>query len=99
MTSLSKQRPVQEFRGLGNLKVAVWKREYEGRTFYTYGPERGYKDKHGNWKSTSSFSPAEWEAVNSLLERAKAYVATAMQTDAARQAAAEGAETPDEQAE
>jgi 4-hydroxy-3-methylbut-2-en-1-yl diphosphate synthase IspG/GcpE len=30
MTSLSKQRPVQEFRGLGNIKVAVWKREYEG---------------------------------------------------------------------
>ena len=47
MTSLSKQRPVQEFRGLGNIKVAVWKREHEGWVFYTYGPERGYKDKNG----------------------------------------------------
>ena len=85
MTSLSKQRPVQEFRGLGNIKVAVWKREYEGRTFYTYGPERGYKDKNGAWKSTSSFSPEEWEVVNGLLERARSYVETAMANDAARQ--------------
>ena len=86
MTSLSKQRPVQEFRGLGNIKVAVWKREHEGRVFYTYGPERGYKDKSGNWKSTSSFSPEEWEVVNGLLERARSYVETAMANDAARQA-------------
>lgn len=86
MTSLSKQRPVQEFRGLGNIKVAVWRREYEGRVFYTYGPERGYKDKNGNWKSTSSFSPEEWEVVNGLLERARSYVDTAMANDDARQA-------------
>ena len=92
MTSLSKQRPVQEFRGLGNLKVAVWRREYEGRVFYTYGPERGYKDKNGNWKSTSSFSPEEWQVVNDLLARAKSYVDAAMAKEAQRQADAEAAE-------
>ena len=34
MTSLAKSRPVQEARGPGNIEVAVWKREYEGRVFY-----------------------------------------------------------------
>ena len=92
MTSLTKPRPVQEFRGLGNIKVAVWKREYEGRVFYSYGPERGYKDKKGNWKSTRSFSPEEWEVVNSLLAQARSYVEAAMAKDATRQAEAEEAE-------
>ena len=55
---------------------------HEGRVFYTYGPERGYKDKNGTWKSTSSFSPEEWEVVNGLLERARSYVETAMANDA-----------------
>lgn len=86
MTSLSKQRPVQEFRAIGNLKVAVWKRAYEGRVFYTYGPERGYKDKSGNWKSTSSFSPEEWDVVHGLLEQARSYVATAIARNAERHA-------------
>jgi hypothetical protein len=89
MTSLAKSHPVQEFRGLGNIKVAVWKREYEGRVFYTYGPERGYKDKSGNWKSTSSFSPEEWEMVHGLLAQAKGYVELAMAKDAERQGTAE----------
>ncbi len=87
MTSLSKPRPVQEFRGLNNIKVAVWKREYEGRVFYTYGPERGYKDKNGHWQSTSSFRPEEWEVVHGLLEQARSYVAAALANAAARNAA------------
>jgi hypothetical protein len=65
--------------------VAVWHREYEGRVFYTYGAERGYKVED-TWKSTSSFSPQEWDVVNGLLERAKSYVKTAMEKDAANQA-------------
>ena len=89
MTSLSKKLPAQEFKGVNNIKVAVWRREYEERVYYTYGPERGYKDKDGNWKSTSSFSPEEWDVVNGLLERAKSYVATAIEQDAARQAEAD----------
>jgi hypothetical protein len=96
MTSLSKPRPVQEFRGLNNLKVAVWKREYDGRTFYTYGPERGYKDKQGHWKSTSSFTPQEWDVVHDLLTRAKGYVDAALAKDAARQAAAEATASADD---
>ncbi len=83
MTSLSKPRPVQEFRGLNNIKVAVWKREHEGRVYYTYGAERSYRDKHDNWKSTSSFSPEEWDVVHALLEKASSYVATALAKAAA----------------
>lgn len=48
--------------------------------------------KNGHWKSTSSFSPEEWEVVNSLLAQARGYVETAMAKDATRQAEAEAAE-------
>jgi len=58
MTSLSKKRPVREFKGVNNIKVVVWRREYEGRFFCTSGAEHGYKVDN-NWKSTSSFSPEE----------------------------------------
>jgi hypothetical protein len=50
--------------------------------------ERGYKDKSGNWKSTSSFSPEEWEVVHGLLAQAKGYVELALAKAAERQAAA-----------
>lgn len=89
MTSLNKKRPVQEFRGVGNIKVAVWRREFEGRFFYTYGPERGYKDKDGKWQSTSSFSPEEWDIVHRLIESAEQYVADAQAKDAAVRAEAD----------
>ena len=72
MTSLSKPRPVQEFR-VGAVKAAIWKREHEGQTFYNVSIDRSYKQNE-QWKRTSSFSKDELAIVADLAKRAEAYI-------------------------
>ena len=37
----------------GRVDVAVWKREAEERTFYSFSISRSYKDKDDQWQRTS----------------------------------------------
>lgn len=93
MTSLSKKRPIREIPLAGFIKVSVWKRvNKEGKTFYNYGPSRGYKNEAGQWQNSSTFSAEEWAMILPALEQARAYVEAAKAAEAARQPQAEEAE-------
>lgn len=48
-----KEQPVKTFRS-GYLKVAIWKKEFEGRPLYSVSQQRGYKDKEGNFDNTTT---------------------------------------------
>ena len=38
----------------GRVDVAIWKRQAEERTWYSFSISRSYKDQDGQWQRTSS---------------------------------------------
>ncbi|MCP4317904.1 MAG: hypothetical protein GY789_18250 [Hyphomicrobiales bacterium] len=66
--------PVHKAR-IGLLQMAVWENERDmesggTRTFRTVTLERSYRDKNGNWKSTSQLNVEDLGGAIKLLEDA-----------------------------
>ena len=38
------------------IEVAVWKREHDGKAFYSVSTTCSYRDSEGNWKTNNSFN-------------------------------------------
>ena len=69
------KKPEKTFR-IGRLSATIWLNEgNEGTKFYSVDIVRNYKDKDGNWKTTSSFSHDELLNVAMLAQRAETFVA------------------------
>ena len=64
--------PVAKFREPGQgITVNIWKRETEkGGAFYDVTHEASYKDKDGNWKSTSKVQSGQIQTLRKLLDLA-----------------------------
>lgn len=79
--SEQKQKPVREFR-FGAIKAAVWKREHEGKTFFSTSLSRSYKleakDCEGpnddGWRETNSFDFTDLATVGMALEMAAKWI-------------------------
>lgn len=76
MANEVKNKPVKEFRD-GAIKTAVWKREHEGKTFYSVSVSRGYKVEQGGverWEDTNSFDYAHLPTVTLQIEMAQKWI-------------------------
>ena len=79
------KKPVKEFR-FGAVKAAVWKREHEGKVFYSTSLSRSYKveakDFEGpqddGWRETNSFDFTDLETVKTALEMAQKWIKNAI---------------------
>ena len=69
MTSLSKKGPVYKQKSHG-IEVAVWKREHDGKAFYSVSATRSYRDSDGNWKTSNSFNLEDRDILMDYLDRA-----------------------------
>ena len=83
MTSLSKKGPVYKQKSHG-IEVAVWKREHEGKAFYSISATRSYRDKDDNWQNGSSFNLKDKDLLIKYLNRAFAVAQNALNTDRER---------------
>jgi hypothetical protein len=71
-------KPVKEFR-FGAIKAAVWKREHEGRTFYSVSISRSYKVDPENgqddgWRETNSFDYSDLATVRLAFDMAAKFI-------------------------
>jgi hypothetical protein len=69
MTSLSKKPPVYKQKSHG-IEVAVWKREHDGKAFYSISINRSYRDKDGDWQNSNSFNLEDRDILMDYLNRA-----------------------------
>ena len=84
MATEPKNKPVKEFR-FGAIKVAVWKREHEGKTYYSSSISRSYRveeqerepDDDG-WRETNSFDFTDLETVKTGVEMAQKWIKNEM---------------------
>jgi len=70
--------PIKSFRS-GAIQVAIWENEAtsqdgQPRSFNTVSFERRYKDKDGNWKSTSSLRLNDLPKATLILQKAYEYL-------------------------
>lgn len=75
-----KNKPEMTFRA-GLISVAIWKNETNGngkppRTFRTVSFERRYKDKDGEWQSTSQLGRDDLPRAINVLTKAYDYLVT-----------------------
>lgn len=81
METESKNKPVKEFR-FGTVKAAIWKREHEGKTFYSTSLARSYRVEpdqrepagDDGWRETNSFDFTDLETVKTALEMAQKWI-------------------------
>jgi hypothetical protein len=69
MTSLSKKGPIWK-KKIKGIETALWRREHEGRNYYSISANRSYKVDN-EWKTTSSFDLSEIDLVIDFLTQAK----------------------------
>ena len=69
MTSLSKKGPIFK-KKIKGLEVALWKREHEGKNYYSISASRSYR-VGDEWRTTSSFDLSEIDLVIDFLTQAK----------------------------
>jgi len=69
MTETENKGPAKKFRA-GGIKANVWKNAGETGEYYTVSLERSYKDKQGNWKSTSTLRVNDIPRAALVLEEA-----------------------------
>ncbi|MEO0446191.1 MAG: hypothetical protein AAF191_08960 [Verrucomicrobiota bacterium] len=70
----SENAPVFKLQ-LGRVKVAVFRREHEGRVFYSSKISESYRDSQtGDWKETSSFQSGELGNVAKLAQAAQDWI-------------------------
>lgn len=70
--------PERKFRA-GAISATVWKNERlkqngESFTAHTVSLERSYKDKSGQWKSTSSFRPQDLPKARLVIDEAFKFI-------------------------
>ncbi len=71
----SGQRPVTSFRGSGGLNVAVWKHKAEdGPDRYSVNIERNYKNREGEFESTTFLRDSDLLRTRKLLDQADAWI-------------------------
>jgi hypothetical protein len=85
MTSLSKKGPVYKQKSHG-IEVAVWKREHDGKAFYSVSATRSYKDSDGNWKTSNSFNLEDRDILMDYLDRAFKHAQARLDADRAKRA-------------
>ncbi len=73
-----KKLPEKKFRA-GAIAATIWQNECQRKdgtpaVFNTISFERGYKDKEGNWKSTSSLRVADIPRAVVVLNKAYEYI-------------------------
>ena len=74
-------KPVREFR-FGAIKAAVWKREHDGKTFYSVSLSRSYKveadrtegPQDDGWRETNSFDSTDLDTVDMALNMARKFI-------------------------
>lgn len=74
-------KPVKEFRE-GSIKGAVWKREYDGKTFFNVSLSRSFKVEPENagddgWRESASFDLGDLEIVKLVCEMASKWIRNA----------------------
>ena len=74
--SEEKKQPVYKDR-IGNLSVAIWANEKDGKTNYSAGLVQSYKDKDGQWQEAriNLWHPDLLNGAK-LLERAEDFIAS-----------------------
>jgi len=85
MATEPKQKPVKEFR-FGAIKIAVWKREHEGKTFYSTSLSRSYRvdvdEREGpgdeGWRETNSFDSTDLATVETGVQMAMKWIKNEM---------------------
>jgi hypothetical protein len=85
MTSLSKKGPVYKQKSHG-IEVAVWKREHDGKAFYSVSATRSYRDSEGNWKTSNSFNLEDRDILMDYLSRAFDHAQARLDADRAKRA-------------
>jgi hypothetical protein len=85
MTSLSKKGPVYKQKSHG-IEVAVWKREHDGKAFYSVSATRSYRDSDGNWKTSNSFNLEDRDILMDYLDRAFKHAQARLDADRAKRA-------------
>lgn len=70
--------PVKKFNSSGGLQVNVWKNVATANgkpvEFYTVSMARGYKDKDGEWASTTNLREQDIPKLRSLLQKAYNFI-------------------------
>ena len=80
MATEPKNKPVWE-RRMGAIKAAVWKREHEGKVFYSVSLSRSYRideqerepDDDG-WREVNSFDFTDLETVDTIMQMARKWI-------------------------
>ncbi len=76
---MGKNLPEKKFKA-GAISATIWKNEVtkDGKvmTFRTVSLERNYKDKEGNWKSTSGLRTTDLPKASLVLNKAYEYIVT-----------------------
>jgi hypothetical protein len=66
--------PAKKFAA-GGIQVAIWENKgREGNNYYTVSFDKRYKDKEGNWKSTTSLKANDLPKAVLALEKAFEFV-------------------------
>jgi hypothetical protein len=69
------KRPIQEFRGSGGIKVAVWKKKFEdGPDRYSILIDRVYRDSGGEFRSTKYLDDRDLLRTAALLQEADNWI-------------------------
>ena len=67
--------PIKKF-SVGGIQLAIWENEgQENRKFYSVSFDRRYKDKEGNWKSTTSLGANDLPKAILALQKAYEFIA------------------------
>ena len=74
------QRPEHTIR-YGRVEVAIWQRQSEDRTWYSFSLSRSYKDKDEQWQRTSKLDEDDLLPTAKALEEAYAWANAKRQRD------------------
>lgn len=58
----------------GQIEVAIWQGEYDGKPTYSISAQKSYKPKEGDWKTTTFFDDKEALILANLLRRASDFI-------------------------
>lgn len=53
-------------KNLGQIQMAIWETDYEGKKGHKFSFQKNYKDKDDKWQNTSYFTPTDLAAIAQL---------------------------------
>ena len=74
MAEEKKQAPVKKYRA-GGVSASIWKNKGEERDFLNVSFEKSYKDKDGNWQTSTSYNNADLANLCLVTDEARRYIA------------------------